>query len=326
MALNSVIGALRVNLGLNSAAFMKGLSASDKELKAFQQRVNRIGRNFQSLGVKFSAGLTLPLTGLAAKSLDAAKKQEAAVAQVEAALRSMGDTAGFTSEQLQKIASGLQGNSLFGDEEILDKVTANLLTFGNVAGEQFTRAQQLALDLSARLDQDLKSSAIQLGKALNDPVEGLSALSRVGIQFTEEQENLIKSLAETGEVAQAQTLILDELERQYAGQAQAVAELDSGKIAQSYNRIGDALEDVGKVILPVVADILESVADLADRFSNLSEPTQRFIVIAGGLAAAIGPVAISVGLAVTAFSALLPCFGGGCRYSLSELGRRRCQG
>ena len=145
MALNSVIGALRVNLGLNSAAFTKGLTSSEKQLKTFQRNVNRIGQGLQSIGTKLSVGLTLPITGLVAKSLDAAKKQQAAVAQVEAALKSMGDQAGFTSKQLQDMASSLQGQILFGDEEILDKVTANLLTFGNVANEQFTRAQQLAL-------------------------------------------------------------------------------------------------------------------------------------------------------------------------------------
>ncbi|MGR3512738.1 MAG: phage tail length tape measure family protein [Paracoccaceae bacterium] len=306
MALNSVIGSLRVNLGLNSAAFGKGLTKSEKELKAFQRSVGRIGQNLQGLGAKLSIGLTVPFAGLAAKSADAAAKQEKAVAAVEAALASMGNQAGFTSQQLQKMASSLQANSLFGDEDILNKVTANLLTFGNIANEEFSRASQLALDLSARLDQDLKSSAIQLGKALNDPVKGLSSLSEVGVAFTEQQKEQIKAMAETGRVAEAQRIILAELEQQYRGQAAALAETDSGRLTQSLNRISDATEKIGAVVLPVLANIAERAAGLADAFSNLSPTVQRFGIVAAGVFAAGGPLLIGIGLAVQAFAALAP--------------------
>lgn len=302
----ALIGALRVDLGMNSAAFQKGADEAQRRVRAMQKQFDAMGTRLQTLGTRLSVGVTLPLVALATKSVQASKRQEQAIAAVEAALGSMGDRAGFTSQQLQDMASELQKNSLFGDEEILERVTANLLTFGNVSGDVFERAQQAALDLSARLGSDLQSSTIQLGKALNDPVKGVSALTEVGVSFTEAQKEQIKALTEANDIFGAQTIILDELEKQYAGQAAALANTDSGKITQAANRIGDAMEKIGAVLLPVIADIAEKVGDLADRFSNLSPQTQKFVVVAGALAAALGPVAIGFGVVVSSIGALLP--------------------
>lgn len=249
-----------------------------------------------------SAGLTAPLVGLAYKSVAAQREQERAIASVSAALESMGDGAGYTLSQLEAMASKLQDKSLYGDEEILSKVTANLLTFGNVQGDVFARAQRVAVDLSARLGQDLQSSAIMLGKALNDPIQGLTALSRVGVSFTEQQKEQIKAMAEAGDVAGAQALMLAELEKQYAGQAEALANTDSGKITQAMNAIGDATEKVGAIILPILADIADYVKGLAEKFQALSPETQKFTVIGGALAAAIGPIVTALGLMLTALA------------------------
>lgn len=299
---NSVIGSLRVVLGMDSAAFEDGIGRAQKRANALAKSMQRTGRQLQGIGRRMSIGVTAPLTGVIYKSIAAQKAQEQSIAAVEAALRSMGDGAGFTKDELVKMAGVLQSSSLYGDEEILQKVTANLLTFGNISGEVFERAQQSALDLSARLGQDLQSSTLMLGKALNDPIKGITALTRVGVSFTEQQKEQIKAMAEAGDVAGAQALILAELEKQYAGQAQALANTDSGKITQAMNAIGDASERIGAVVLPVLADLAGHVQRAAEWFQELSPKTQKFVVIGGALAAAIGPVAAGLGLMVTALT------------------------
>ena len=301
---NAVIGALRVVLGMDSAAFEKGAGRAESRMQRFQKKIRASGQRLAGTGARISAGLTAPLIALAYKSVDAQKAQERAVKSVATALESMGDGAGYSLEQLQAMASQMQDKSLYGDEEILSKVTANLLTFGNVTGDVFKRAQQSALDLSARLGQDLQSSAVMLGKALNDPVQGLSALSRVGVSFTEQQKEQIKAMAKAGDVAGAQALMLSELEKQYSGQAQAMASVDSGRITQAMNSIGDAMERVGAIILPILADLADHVKRAAERFSALEPDTQKMIVIAGGLAAAIGPLVAGFGLMVMAMAPL----------------------
>ena len=173
-------------------------------------------------------------------------KVKAVSAQVEAGLKSTGNQVGFTSEQLQKMAADLQKTTLFGDEEILKGATAQLLTFTNIAGDQFARTQEVALDLATRLDGDLKSASIMLGKALNDPVANLSALSRAGIQFSEEQKATVKAMVKTNNLAGAQTLILNELEKQYGGSAAAAAEAGMGPIQQLMNQFSDMVLALNK--------------------------------------------------------------------------------
>jgi len=200
-------------------------------------------RNLFLLGA-FSAGAVRVLRDMT----DAWDAQAKAVAKVEQAIKSTGATAKLSLQTLQYYASTLQSKTLFGDEEIMEGAIAQLLTFTNIAGENFKRTVESALNLSTVLGTDLKSSAIQLGKALNDPIANLSALGRSGIQFSKEQKTLIKYLAETNRLAEAQAIILDELEKQYGGQAEAAAKAGMGGLTQLKNVIGDTKEQVGFAI------------------------------------------------------------------------------
>lgn len=303
--MQAVVGALRVILGLDSAAFEKGADAAEKKARHFAKRMEALGQGLTSFGQSLSVSVTLPLVGFGTKAVAAAMDAQKAAASVDQALATMGNRAGFTSEQLQGMAAQLEKASTFDGDDILSKVTANLLTFGNVQGDVFERAQVAALDLSARLGQDLQSSAIQLGKALNDPVKGLTALSRVGVSFTEQQREQIKAMTAAGNVAGAQAVILAELERQYGGQAAAMAATDAGKLQQAYIALGNAMEAVGAAIIPVLVDLSRYVTAATEAFQQFAPETQQFIVAAGVLAAAIGPLAFVIGNVITALSALI---------------------
>lgn len=278
----ATLGDLVVRIGANT----KDLN---KKLGDVQRNTRRSFGNIEKLGKSMAVSVTLPVAAMAATSVQAFREQEKAIAQVNAGLKSTGAQVGFTSKQLQNMASELQKNTLFGDEQILKDATAQLLTFTNISGEQFDRTQKAALDLATRLDGDLKGASIQLGKALNDPIANLSALSRSGIQFSEDQKAVIKSLTETGRLAEAQTLILDELEKQYGGSAEAAAEADGG-ITQLTNAFGDLQEEIGRVVLKAIKPLIKFARDLIEGFHDLDGITKSFIVGFGAVAAAIGPV------------------------------------
>lgn len=323
MSGNAIIGALRAVLGLDSAAFEQGADAAAKKLAGVGKKFAKIGDSMQAVGGTISTYVTLPLMGIGAAAIKGASEAAQALASVEQALKTMGDGAGFGINALKDMADELQGLSTFDGDEILSKVTANLLTFGNVQGDVFKRAQKMALDLSVRLGQDLQTSAIQLGKALNDPVKGITALTRVGVSFTQQQKDQIEAMVKAGNVAGAQAMILAELERQYGGQAEALAKTDPGKMTQAWVAIGDAMESVGAVILPVLADLSVYVKQAAEWFRDLSPETQRWIVIAGGIAAALGPALMAVGMMVSSFGVLLPllpAIGAGFAAMLGPLG------
>ena len=286
---------LSIKLSLNDKQFQSSLKKSTRQLKKFGDSMKRTGQTL-------SRNLTLPIVALGVLSVRAFDKQAKAIAQVEAGIKSTGGAAGFTSKQLQKMASELQGKTLFGDEVILKDATAQLLTFTNIAGVQFARTQVAALNLATRLDGDLKSASIQLGKALNDPIANLSALSRSGIQFSEEQKKVIKELAETNRLAEAQTLILDELEKQYGGAAEAAAQAGAGGFKQLQNTLGDISEDFGQIIVEGIDPLKNSLKTLTDVLSNTSKETKEGIVVFGGITAIIGPILIIFGLLIKAFA------------------------
>ena len=295
-------------IGFLNFKFGADLSGFERAMKKAQKNLKKFGKNIQKTGKSLTMGLTLPIVGLGTASVKAFDKQAKAIAQVEAGLKSTGNAVGFTSEKLQTMAADLQKTTLFGDEEILQGATAQLLTFTNIAGEQFARTQKVALDLATRLDGDLKSSSIMLGKALNDPVANLSALSRAGIQFSADQKQTIKSLVETNRLAEAQTIILEELEKQYGGSAEAAAQAGMGPIKQLQNQLSDLSEQIGARLIPFVKSFATWVISLAEKFDGLSESTKDNIVKWGLILAAIGPVLIIIGKMSVGISALIPLF------------------
>jgi hypothetical protein len=134
------------------------------------------------------------------------------------------------------------------DENVVKNVQAQLLSFKRLsvtAGETggvFERTTQAAFDMAVVLKKDAGAQAIALGKALEDPVRGLTALRRGGTVFTAEQEKVIKALVDSNDLLGAQTLILDELESQYGGAAEASANM-SDRLRLAFGNIKEAVGD-----------------------------------------------------------------------------------
>lgn len=200
------------------------------------------------------------VAGVINESVELYKIQESAEKQLEQTVSSTGMAAGLTADELKKMASGLQEVTTFGDEAVIGGQSL-LLTFTNIGKDVFPRTTETMLDMSQALGQDLKSSAIQLGKALNDPIAGVSALSRVGVSFTAEQKEMIRTMVEMNDVAGAQNLILDELSREFGGQARAAAETYTGALQQQQNILGDYQEQLGGAIIPLQVQFTKAMVD-----------------------------------------------------------------
>lgn len=299
-----VLGFLKYILGFDSLAFQEGVGDAEKRLKAAQKSMAKTGEKFRSIGASMSVFVTGPLVAMAAKAVQGAKDQAAAVAQVDAAIASMGNSAGISSGELAKFADQLELKSLFDADEILKKSTANLLTFGNVAGANFKLAQQAAVDLATRMGGDLQGATLMVGKALNDPIKGLTALSRAGIQFTAQQKEQIKAMQEGGNIAGAQAIMLAELNNQFGGAGEAAAKAEP--MREVMVKLGQAGDAIGEKLLPIIPVLAETVGRLLDAFTGLSPETQKWVLIIGAAAAALGPVIIGIGSLVSGFGLILP--------------------
>ncbi|WP_444909330.1 phage tail length tape measure family protein [Microbulbifer sp. TRSA005] len=222
--------------------FERGL---DKATRHTNKRMREIKKSSQTAARAIGAAFAAIGAAVGAKEIiEATIRQENAIRQLEARLKSTEGAAGLSSEELQNLAGTMQQLTTFGDEAVME-MEALLLTFTNIHGEVFKRATPAILDMSVAMGTDLRSSAVQLGKALNDPIKGISALSRTGIQFTDAQKSTIEALVESGRIAEAQGLILEELEKQFGGAAEAAADTFGGALKQAQNAFGDLLESEG---------------------------------------------------------------------------------
>lgn len=250
-----------------------------KAKRAVTKTVDKIKASFGKMAASFKAAFNkmvryaklgaLAIAGAFVLVVRAAMKQQDVVERLNITLKATGHAAGLSKNELLKQAAAIQKVTRYGDESIIALQTM-LLTFKSIRGDEFRRATEAALDMATAEAAvsgravDLTAVSIRLGKALNDPLLGLTALSRVGVQFTEEQKSLIETLVKTGKTAEAQRVILKELEAQFGGMSRDV-NTASGALKQMWNALGDVAEMIGAAFLPGIQDSAKAVKEWAEK-------------------------------------------------------------
>ncbi|MBL8668051.1 MAG: phage tail length tape measure family protein, partial [Rhodospirillales bacterium] len=230
-------------------------------LEAMSGRLGAVGSGLARLGpLGLAAGAALAgLSIVVSRSIEEAAKADQSYRRLEAVLRATGHASGLTADEIASFADGIERSTLATAEGVEDAASI-LATFRSVSGDTFTRALTLAQDMSAVFGGDLSGAATQLGKALEDPIAGLTALRRVGVSFSDTQKELIGTLVETGQQAEAQRVILDALEQQVGGAGAA----EAGGLTGATNRLQDAwgnlLEAIGRT--PAVTSIAQGALGL----------------------------------------------------------------
>lgn len=226
--------------------------------------VTGAGRSMgKAFGTAFKVGALALVAGAALTgkflkgAIDEAREAQVVTARTENVIKSMGLASKVTASQVADLAGAISAKTGI-DDEAIQAGQNLLLTFKGVAssaGEAngvFAQASRLMVDLAAGMGKDAKGAAIQLGKALNDPVKGVTALTRTGIQFTEQQKEQIAGFVETGQVAKAQAIILREVQKQFGGAAEAMA-TPAMKAQVAW---ANFKEEIGTRLLPVVDRVL----------------------------------------------------------------------
>ncbi|MEN5117508.1 phage tail length tape measure family protein [Luteimonas sp. TWI662] len=186
------------------------------------------------------------------------------LAQLRAALKSTGEAAGLTEGALVGMADRLASATTHSTGEIIDAQT-RLLSYSGIAANEFPRALQLAIDQSIRLGESLTQSAETVGKALEYPAEGVSALTKQGFRFTEEQKKLLKELEKTGRLAEAQAIVMGVMEESYRGAAEAARNTLPGALAALRNAFVELLDGNGGSGAPAVTRAINGVVDALRR-------------------------------------------------------------
>ncbi len=220
-------------------------------------------------------------------------------AQTEAVLKSTGGAANVTAKEIEDLAGALSKKSGVDDEAIQSgsNLIATFTGIRNEAGkgnDVFAQTTAAALDMSVAMGTDMKSASMLLGKALNDPAAGLARLTKVGVTFTAQQKEQIKSLSESGDKLGAQKMILEELNKEFGGSAEAQATaLGKAKVS-----VDNMAESVGGALAPALEVAASGVGALADAFSAMPESMQLATLglTAAGIAALKWGDAIGTGI------------------------------
>jgi phage-related protein len=243
----------KISAELNPAAASSGASAGD-----------HMGRSLIGTAAKWAAPLAAAVGfGAALKTgFDEAKDAAAGTAQLAAGIQSTGNAAKVSVSGLNDLASSIQGYSGQTDDSIV-KSEQLLLTFTNIKNNGpdkiFDQATKASADMAAKFGGDASQQAVLLGKALNDPVKGISALQRVGVSFTASQKDTIAALVKTGDVAGAQKVILKELNTEFGGAAKAAGQSFPGQLQRVHRAFEDLTQGVVQGFLPVMGPALEGV-------------------------------------------------------------------
>ena len=190
------------------------------------------------------------------------------MAQTNQVLKSTHDVSGMTAESLDKLATAFSQTTEFSADTVQGGENL-LLTFTNIGKQVFPQATQAILDVSQAMGQDLKSSAIQVGKALGDPLTGMTALQRIGVTFSKDEKEQIKTMMAHNDIIGAQKIILHELSTEFGGSATAAGKTFGGQLAILQNQFEDIKIKIGTALLPVLSDMLNKyVIPLASRFTD----------------------------------------------------------
>jgi hypothetical protein len=296
-----------------------GKEFSDTAKRITDAPSKRIGKEAGSgFGKSFSGGLRISMgavTGILASIggfqifqgfIEEAREAAKTSRITAAAIKATGGVANVTADDVDKLTSSL-GRKIGVDDDVLASSANLLLTFKGVRNEAgegnliFNKATAAIADMAAAMNngeitqRGLKSSTLQLGKALNDPIKGITALTRVGVTFTDQQKKQIEQMVKSGDKLGAQKIILKEIASEFGGAAKASAD-PTQRLKVIWDDFG---ETVGGFVLPLLAlvasvitsRVLPTIQGLFRSFQTGQVTSSGFVGLLQQIAAAAGVVA-----------------------------------
>lgn len=236
-----------------------------------QKSFAAIGRHAKSA----AAVIGTAIIGAAVLGKDELIEAERANNQTAARLKSTGGIAGVTQKSIDRLSASVLKMSGI-DDQATQAAQNMLLTFTKVRNEAgagnniFDQSTLAIADMATAMAggaiptlEQMQTTTIRMGKALNDPVKGVTALSKAGVQFTQQQKDQIKALTESGDLLGAQKIILKEVNTQFGGSAAA-----TGKAEKGLARLREAAAGLGagllEKLLPVLLPLAEKLQEAFD--------------------------------------------------------------
>lgn len=193
----------------------------------------------------------------------------------EAVITSTGGKAKVSAKDVDELTNSLAMKTGI-DDEVIRSSSNVILGFTNIRNEAgkgndiFNRAQQAALDVSARTGKALAGTTLAISKALANPAKASGVLSKAGVILTDVEKKKIEAFTKSGNTLAAQKVILDKLAISSGGAAEAAA-----SPMQRLKVITDNLkESLGE-------GLVKALNPLADAFMKLAPALEPLLKILG---------------------------------------------
>lgn len=251
MKLFSIFGELLLKDSLSP-----GLDKAEGKAKGLSSIFNASFGSIAGAALKLGAvlGVTMGFKSLFEK----AEAGQKTMAQMDAVLKSTGGAAGMTKDALVGLASSQAKVTTFSAGTT--KAAENLLlTFTGISKKTFPDTIKAAQDMSTAMGTDLNSSVMTLGKALNDPAQGLTKLTKQGVTFTDQQKKQVEAMTKAGNVAGAQAIMLKELQKEFGGSAEAAGKTFAGQLTILRNQLTGVGVGIVSKLLPPLTEFMTQV-------------------------------------------------------------------
>ena len=259
---------------------LMALNAAANDIKSsavgMASSLGPVGSGLIAIGpAGIAAGVAITgIVGVLKEAFSAGSQAEQAFNKMSGVLKATGNASGLTANQIADLAEGIEKSTMATSEQVLDAASV-LATFRSVSGDTFKRALGFAQDMAAVFGGDASTAAKQLGKALQDPEEGITALNRVGVTFNATQKDMIKSFMDSGQVAAAQKVILDELAHEVGGSGAAERQGLAGAAKGLSDSWDDMLKSLGRsegVAGPIEA-VFKALGETLDYVRDKAQPS-----------------------------------------------------
>ncbi len=262
---------------------IKSLNNVDQSTKKTEDQFKELGKTIATVFA------TKQILDFVRASNQAYESNAQTLRVLESTLDATGAVAWTSSKKLVAMADSFQKVTNYSSGAVQSMQTV-LLGFKSIQGANFENASTAILDMATVMKMDLARAAQVVGKALDDPINGLGSLSRQGFTFTEEQKAMIQAMVNVGDVAGAQKVILDELNGTYGGAAKAAANATT----QLSNSMNDLKASIGEALSPLNQALASTANKVINSFLNLDKSTKTMVATMGMFVAATPAVVLGI--------------------------------
>lgn len=262
-------------ISAQTSEFEKGVKKANSAAKDFgtqaTKSIDNVKKSVDTLSAAFGAVAKAAAAAFAVnkivkfgtESVKAADSANKSLSILSNTIQATGASAWTTTDELVSLSNKLSETTNYSVGEIQDMQSV-MLGFWSVTDDVFDEANKAVLDMATVMGMDLTSAAQTVGKALDDPINGLGSLSRQGFVFSDAEKEMLTQLVAVGEKAKAQQIILDTLNKTYGGAAEA----GMSAFAQMNNSMTALKETLGNELMPVITEITKKTNEAVKKITS----------------------------------------------------------